>query len=61
MTLFEHVEKSVQLVNVTKRDITKWTTSFYQVNKMMGNCTTTLRERANQVQEQLHSNKLLKE
>ena len=61
MILFERVENSAQLVNEMKKNITKWTTSFNKLNKMMVNYTNILQQRANQVQEQLNCNKLVKE
>ena len=51
MILFERVEHRVQLVNEMKKNITKWTTSFNQLSKIMVNYTNTLQQRANQVQE----------
>ena len=61
MILFESVESSSQLVCEMKKNITKWTTSLNQLNKMMVNNTNILKQRANQVQEQLNCNKLVKE
>lgn len=61
MILFERVENSAQLVNEMKKNITKWTTSFNKLNKKMVNYTNILQQRANQVQEQLNCNKLVKE
>ena len=55
------VEETRQLVNEMKKNITKWTTSFNKLNKMMVNYTNILQQRANQVQEQLNCNKLVKE
>ena len=51
MILFERVEHRVQLVNEMKKNITKWTTSFNQLSKIMVNYTNTLQQRLNQVQE----------
>ena len=51
MILFERVEHRAQLVNEMKKNITKWTTSFNQLSKIMVNYTNTLQQRLNQVQE----------
>ena len=51
MELFQRTEKSLHFIKGMKENITKWTTNFNQINKMMYNYTTTLRVRGNHLQK----------
>lgn len=52
-SLFERMEKSIEIVNEMKSNITKWTTIFNQTNMMMMNYIISLKERTENVQKQL--------
>ena len=55
------MDMSVQILDEMKKCIAKWTNSLTQINKTIGEVSTTLRERTVVIEKNLDSNKLLKE